>query len=252
MYLHLPLLGWLPVVGGSLLAAAFFIAALARAGRAARLDLNQRRAVVGGVMLFVAAWFAADVYAAARGTFSPAGDVPTLPIALLLPLLVAFIALKAFPALRIAVDRIPQRQLIGIQGVRLMGFAFLLLLVQTQLPAIFALPAGVGDMFVGAEAIFVARLYARQTASAPTMGLVLGVTGIADFLVALTIGFLASTTPLQLIHVTPNTDLIAALPLVLVPAFGVPLFIVLHALSIGRILSRENAIRSRSAAAPAA
>lgn len=251
MYLHLPVLGWLPVVGGSLLAAAFFVAALARAARAAQLTASERRTVVGAVALFLVAWCATYAYAAAHGAFNATGGFPMLPIALLLPLLAAFIALKAFPALRIAVDHVPQRQLIGIQSIRLMGFAFLVLLAQTQLPPVFALPAGLGDMLVGAEAIFVARLYARQAASAPTMGLVLGFTGIADFVVALTIGFLASTTPLRLIHVNPSTDLIAVLPLVLVPTFGVPLFIVLHALSVGRILSR-GAIRSRSAAAPAA
>lgn len=252
MYMHLPWFDWLPVVGGPLLAAGFFVAALARGGRAARLGVRERRTVVGGVTAFLTAWFAAYVYAAVHGAFVAASGFPILPLALLLPLIVAFIALKAFPALRIAADNVPQEQLVGIQGIRLMGFAFLLLLVQTQLPAVFALPAGLGDMLVGVEAIFVARLFARRAASAPSMGLLLGAMGIADFVVALTIGFLASTTPLRLIHVTPSTDLVTVLPLVMVPAFGVPLFIVLHGLSIGRILSSEHAIRSRSAAAPAA
>lgn len=252
MYMHLPWFDWLPVVGGPLLAAGLFMAALARAGAATPLGVSERRAVLGGVALFLTAWFAAYAYAAANGAFVAAAGFPTLPVALFLPLLVAFVALRAFPALRIAVDNVPQEQLVGIQGIRLMGFAFLLLLVQTQLPAVFALPAGLGDMLVGVEAIFVARLFARRAASAPAMGLLLGVMGIADFVVALTIGFLASTTPLQLIHVTPSTDLVTVLPLVMVPTFGVPLFIVLHGLSIGRLLSREKVTRSRSAAVPAA
>lgn len=246
MYIHLPWFDWLPVVGGPLLAAGFFVAALARGGRAARLSESRRRAVVGGVILFLGAWYAAYAYVAAHGAFRAAMPFPTLPIALLLPLLVAFVALKAFPALRIAVDNVPQQQLIGIQTIRLMGFAFLLLLVQTQLPAVFALPAGLGDMLVGLEAIFVARLYARPSRSAPAAALLLGVTGIADFVVALTIGFLASTTPLQMIHVSPSTDLITILPLVLVPAFGVPLFIVLHALSLGRIRAELRAMATVS------
>lgn len=252
MYMHLPWFDWLPVVGGPVIVAGFFVAALARAAGAARLGVTTRRTVVGGVTLFLVAWLAACVYAAAHGAFNAAALFPKLPVALVLPLIVAFIALKAFPALRITVDKVPQEQLIGIQGIRLMGFAFLLLLVQNQLPAVFALPAGLGDMFVGLEAIFVARLFAQRAAPAPAMGLLLGATGIADFVVALAIGFLASTTPLRLIHVSPSTDLVTVLPLVMVPTFGVPLFIVLHGLSIGRILSRENPIRSRSAAAPAA
>lgn len=252
MYIHLYWYDWVPVVGGPLLAAGLFVAALARATRAARLGPNQGRTIVVSVALLLAAWYAAYAYAAANDVFRAAAPFPTLPIALFFPLLVAFIAFKASPALRIAVDNVPQEQLIGIQAIRLMGFAFLLLLAQTQLPAVFALPAGFGDMLVGLEAIFVARLYARRAASASAMGLLWNAAGIADFVVALTIGFLASTTPLRLIHVTPSTDLVTILPLVLVPVFGVPLFVVLHALSLGRILSRENAIRSRSAAAPAA
>lgn len=251
MYIHLPWFDWVPVVGGPLLAAGLFLAALARGAGAARLHPVGRWTTVGGVTLFLAGWLAAYVYAAAHSAFSASGRFPTLPIAMLLPLLVAFVALKAFPALRVAVDNVPQEHLIGIQTIRLMGFAFLLLLAQSQLPSVFALPAGLGDMLVGAEAILVTRLYARRSTSARAATLFLGVSGIADFVVALSIGFLASTTPLQLIHVNPSTDLITVLPLVLVPIFGVPLFILLHALSMGRIVSRENVIRSRSAAAPA-
>ncbi len=252
MYIHLPWFDWLPVVGGPLLAAGLFLAALARAASAGRLGATARRTAVGGVTLFLAAWYAAYVYAAAHYAFSAGGRFPALPIAMLLPLLVAFVALRAFPALRTAIDNVPQEHLIGIQTVRLMGFAFLLLLAQSQLPSVFALPAGLGDMLVGVEAIFVTRLYTRRSTSAPAAALFLGVTGIADFVVALSIGFLASTTPLQLIHVNPSTDLITVAPLVLVPTFGVPLFIVLHAFSMGRILSRETVSRSHSTAAPAA
>lgn len=237
MYIHLPGLDWVPVIGGPLVAAGLFVAALARAAGKTAMRSNESRIVIAGVSLFLVAWFAAYAYLATRGVFSSAAPFPTLPIALLLPLLVAFVALKAFPGLRAIVENVPQEQLIGIQIVRLMGFVFLLLLAQSMLPAIFALPAGLGDMLVGAGAIFVSRLYARRAGSASTMGLFWNLTGLTDFGVALAIGFLASTTPFQLIRVTPTTDLMTVLPLALVPTFGIPLFLVLHALSMGRILS---------------
>ena len=245
MYIHLPSIDWVPIIGGPLLAAGLFAAALARAASTTRMRSNESRGVIAGVVLFLVAWFAAYAYLAARGVFSAAA--PTLPIALLLPLFVAFLALKAFPSLRAIVENVPQEQLIGIQTVRLMGFAFLLLLAQSQLPKIFALPAGLGDMFVGVDAIFVARLYARRAGAASTMGLLWNIIGIADFAVALAIGFLASTTPYQLIHVNPSTDLVTMLPLAMVPIFGVPLFLIMHALSMGRILSE---LRARTSAAP--
>lgn len=239
MYLHIPVIDWLPVIGGPLLAAALFIAALVRAAQRTALPKNEGRVAITGFALFVVVWFATYVYLAAHNifAFSPSIPIPVLPIALLLPLIVAVVGFQTIPALRTVAAAVPQEHLIGIQIVRLMGFAFLLMLAQSLLPPVFALPAGLGDMFVGFEAIVVARSYARGASSAPAAGLLFNLTGITDFAVALAIGFLASTTPLRLIHVTPSTDLITYLPLVLVPTFGVPLFLMLHALSLRRIVA---------------
>jgi hypothetical protein len=209
-----------------------------------------RRNVVGAIALSIAVWFAAYLYLAARGVFqnNVAGPIPLLPIGLLLPLVAGFVAFQTMPAIRSAIERIPQEHLIGIQGVRLMGFAFLLLLAQSKLPALFALPAGLGDMLVGFEAFFVASLYVRRAESSTTMGLLWNAMGIADFIVALSVGFLASTTPLQLLHLTPTTDIITALPMVMVPVFGVPLFLMLHLLSLAKgfaeLRTRSNAMAS--------
>ncbi|HKE36662.1 MAG TPA: hypothetical protein VKB39_04475, partial [Candidatus Baltobacteraceae bacterium] len=74
--------------------------------------------------------------------------------------------------------------------------------------------------------------------SATRAALFLNLFGIADFVVALTIGFLAANTKFALIHVSPTTDLVTYLPLVMVPVFGVPLFTMLHALSL-RSIARE-------------
>jgi hypothetical protein len=232
-----------PVIGGPLLAACLFVAAIARAARATRLPKSEGAAAITGFALFLVVWFAGYGYLGARGifAFNPAVSFPVLPIAVLLPLIVAVVAFQTFPALRAIADRIPQEQLIGIQIVRLMGFAFLLLLAQSLLPPVFALPAGLGDMFVGFEAIVVARLYARRAPTAPAMALLWNALGIVDFAVALAIGFLASTTPFQRIHVIPSTDLITVLPLVLVPTFGVPLFLMMHGLSLRRILAEAGA-----------
>jgi hypothetical protein len=234
MYIHMPAIDWVPVIGGPLLAASLFVAALVRAARSAPVSRTQSAGAIAGFSVFVVLWFSAYAYLAAQGAFgfSAAVRFPLLPIALLVPLVAVLAAFQAVPALRTLARHVPQEQLIGIQIIRLMGFAFLLLLAQSLLPPVFALPAGVGDMLVGVEAFFVARLYARRAASAPAMAVSLGLLGIADFAVALTIGFLASTTPFQVIHVTPSTDLVAMFPLALVPTFGIPLFVLIHVLSL--------------------
>ena len=238
MYMHIPVLDWLPIVGGPLLAAGLFVRALSSAASKVRLPASPARTAILAFSIFVLAWFAAYAYLAGRGVFAfnLALPIPLLPVAMLLPSIVVIWAFQAVPTLRALAEAIPQEQLIGIQIIRLMGFAFLLLLAQSLLPPVFAVPAGLGDMLVGFEAIFVARLYARRAASAPVAGLIWNVFGIADFAVALAIGFLASTTPLRLIHVNPSTDLIGFLPLVMVPIFGIPMFLTLHVLSLRRVI----------------
>lgn len=247
MYIHLPWFDWVPVIAGPILAAALLVAAMVKASKGTRLDANQRAAVIIGFAVFIATWFAAYAYLAGRGVFSfTASPVPLLPVALLLPLIVAFVAFRTIPAVRAIANEIPQERLIGIQIIRLMGFAFLMLLAQSQLPAVFALPAGVGDMLVGLEAIFVAPMYARRADNASRAALFFNLFGIADFVVALTIGFLAASTNFQLIHVNPTTDLIVYLPLVMVPTFGVPLFTMMHALSLNRIAGERKAAGSKN------
>ena len=66
---------------------------------------------------------------------------------------------------------------------------------------------------------------------------------------ALAIGFLAATTPLRLIHASPSTDLITFLPLVMVPVFGIPVFLTLHILSLRRVMAE---LKLRTAAVPIA
>lgn len=238
MFSQIPLLALGPVVG-PIVVAGLFVLELSRAADRVRLRSAEKRTLVTGVALFIALWFVSGVYLASRNVFDPALPVPTLPIALIAPLLASFAAFRALPNLRNAILAIPQERLIGIQSIRLVGFGFLLLVPSTA-PALFAFVAGAGDMLVGFEAIVVARLYANRAASAPTMGMLWNALGIADFTIALTIGFLASSTPLQLIHVTPNTDFVTVLPFVLVPIFGIPLFLMLHAASLAGILQKTR------------
>jgi hypothetical protein len=67
---------------------------------------------------------------------------------------------------------IPQHWLIGIQTFRILGGVFLIRYFQGQLPGLFAIPAGVGDVLAGAFAPLVAywwyagKPYARGAAIA--------------------------------------------------------------------------------------
>ena len=56
----------------------------------------------------------------------------------------------------------PQWQLIGIQMYRVVGFIFVLLAIDNLLPAVFAIPAGLGDTLTGLFAIPAAYLERRH------------------------------------------------------------------------------------------
>jgi hypothetical protein len=108
---------------------------------------------------------------------------------------------------------------------RVAGVAFLLYLALGQLPALFALPAGLGDIAAGIAAPLVAQ--ARAGHGAPP-ALWFNAFGMTDLAVALTLGAL---TGFQLLNVTPSSAPISELPLALIPTA-----IVLHITSVSALV----------------
>jgi hypothetical protein len=102
-----------------------------------------------------------------------------------------------------------------------------------HLPAIFALPAGLGDIATGLAAPFVARRLAQG--GGRTRAVWFNLFGILDLVVALGIGFLAGLGPWRPLAVTPSTEPLSLLPLALVPTVAVPLAIALHLVSLARL-----------------
>jgi len=111
------------------------------------------------------------------------------------------------------------------------------------LPAVFALPAGLGDMAIGITAPWVILALGRRTDFAASSAFVRwNLSGILDLVVAISIGTLGAvlaTGARDEISTTP----MATLPLLLIPAYFVPLFLMLHiaALLQSRQLKRNRA-----------
>ena len=116
--------------------------------------------------------------------------------------------------------------------LRVVGVFFLLAMALGQLPAVFALPAGLGDMAVGIAAPFVVR---RLRTGVSRAAVWFNVLGIVDMVAAVTIGFLAGAGPLQLLDVTPSTEALGQLPLALIPTVVVPVALALHVISLLRL-----------------
>lgn len=245
--LSLPPYFWIIVIGESVALVALVAWSIGKGASA--LALRDRRVLVSVVAAGLGAWFAMTLYLGSQDVFrySAQHRFPFLGLCVALPLVVWPMLARFWPALREAALSIPQYRLIGIQSLRVIGVLFLLAMVRGQLPAIFALPAGVGDILMGASALEIAYLSWRGVEEARGLALIANIFGILDLLVALGIGFFAALTPFRLIVSDPSTNLLTVLPLVLVPVFAIPLFLLLHVTSLSA-LRREGAQRSDSSA----
>jgi hypothetical protein len=189
--------------------------------------------------LFVV-WFVLAAVLALAGVFRGAAErLPTIEFGIIVPVIVGLVLLWRSPAALRLLDATPQSWLIGIQFYRVLGLIFLLLNAQGRLPAVFAQPAGAGDVAVGLTAPLVAYGYARGVAGRQALVRAFNIVGLLDLAVALTTGFLSSPSPLQLLSLQAPNELISAFPLVMVPVFAVPLAVLLHVASLIK-LHRET------------
>jgi hypothetical protein len=129
--------------------------------------------------------------------------------------------------------------LTAAQAWRLIGFTFVLLEARGVLPADFALPAGYGDMAIGATAAFVACMFANP--SHRNSFILWQVLGITDLVLAVTLGTTASLISPH----GPTTVAMTVLPLSLVPTFLGPLFMIFHVICIAQART-WNAASQRS------
>jgi hypothetical protein len=127
--------------------------------------------------------------------------------------------------------------------LRVVGVTFLLVMAQGHLPAVFALPAGLGDIAAGLAAPFVARRLAQG--GGRTRAVWFNLLGILDLVVALSIGFLAGLGPWRPLAVTPSTEPLSLLPLALVPTTAVPLALALHLVALRRLRTAARPTQDR-------
>jgi hypothetical protein len=167
---------------------------------------------------------------------------------LLIPLAVAAIGLWQSESIARLVSAIPLPWIVAAQVYRIGGGIFLVLWAEGRLPWQFALPAGIGDVTTGLVAIVVAAQLARNAIGARRATLAWCLFGIADLVVAITMGAMTSPGRVHLLALEAPNLLMTAYPLVMVPTFAVPLALMLHGLVLWR-LRRETASTGRLAVA---
>ena len=189
-------------------------------------------ALVSGLVL--AAWATGTTMLARRGVFEPPDpySLPPVGITLILVLVILAVCLLTSPSLRGLLTN--QRNLILLNLWRLVGVVFLMLLANGQMPALWALPAGIGDVMVGAAAPWIAGRV--DTPQGRSRAIIFNLFGMADLVVAVGLGIMTSLGPAQVFHTTPTSELVTRFPLALVPTFLVPLAWTLHIVSLWQLV----------------
>lgn len=189
---------------------------------------SRSKAVLVGI---IAAWFAAAAFIGTAqllpnkgaSLIAPIGVTAFAPVAVFLGFYLVSGRFRTF----VLAQNI--ETLTMLQHWRVIGFAFLPLHFYGVLPALFAFPAGLGDVAIGLAAPLIVLRLRRDPAYATSAGLVrYQYLGLLDFVVAiatagLTAGSIAALTPDGV-----TSTAMDVWPLNLFPSFIVPIFIILH------------------------
>ena len=206
----------------------------------AELTPSQRRNVWLAVMIPFTLWLAVVWSAAINGFFKPGGAIPVLPLAALGPVIIAAPILLRSRRIGQVLDAMPASWIVALQMSRVLGGTFLVGWVYGAVPGIFALPAGVGDFLTGLFAVPVAISLASNSQESRRAAIAWNVFGLADFAIALTIGIAIA---LRMIETGFASATGGFYPVAMIPAFGVPSSIMLHALSLRQLWRRGHGQR---------
>ncbi len=210
------------------------------------LSQAQRRNTWLGVMIPFTLWLAVIWSTALNGVFrGGVSPLPLIPLAVFLPVIIGVPTLLRSKRIGQVLDSMPVTWLVALQVYRVLGSGFLIGWAQGSAPAVFALPAGIGDVMTGLVAVPVAISLAAGTIESRKAAIAWNIFGLLDFAVAVGIG---QAIALHLVVPSiPNTT-IGLYPNVMIPTFAVPSSILLHALSLRQLYRRA---RREKPAAPA-
>jgi len=189
---------------------------------------NAKYAKLTSRLIFV--WFLFSLTASALHIFSTAPNQPPIPLglAVLIPIGIFVIWAAVSQPFRQFLLSLNPSTLTFVQAWRIAGFVFLVLYAYNILPGQLALPAGWGDIAIGATAPLVALKLANPHHRKSFI--VWQLLGIVDLVNAVGMGVAAR-------FINPHgiaASAMTVLPMSLIPTFAVPLFMILHFISIAQ------------------
>jgi hypothetical protein len=204
--------------------------------------VNPRKSALGAATAAVvlAAWATGSALFAQHGGYHTqlGKQPPWLPLEAVAAIVTLLFATRIPYVARALSGPASARRFLWPHVFRVAGISFVISMLLGDMPALFAVPAGLGDIAVGlAEPLVARRVRSRQSNRAEIW---LNVLGLIDLLTAMILGGL---TAFQIVHVSPVNSAIGAFPLALTPTVGVPVLFALHVLTLRR--SRSSAIETR-------
>ena len=198
---------------------------------AAAVSAGRRRLALLAVL---GLWIGLAIMLGASGALlgNGLGPVPSIGLAVLLPLIAAGGAAALSSDFRRTLLELPTDLLIGLNGFRVLGFFFLLLALQHRLAGPFPYSAGLGDILTGILAWPVIASLVHGKGSPGPLARIWNWFGALDLIAAISLGVMsADGSPLQLIDTgIPGPSPMQALPWSLIPTMLVPLYHILHAI----------------------
>lgn len=185
----------------------------------------------------LAAWLLLALLMGAAGKFAAGAGGPPIALGLsfALPIIFFTLAYADRGAFWEFCQWLDLKFITGIQFWRIIGADFLLQYANGHMPARFAFPAGIGDVIVGAAAIPLALGLAKGGPATKKWFIAWNIFGLFDLFSAVALGILHSPSSLGVLAGDgPTTFLMSELPRSIIPTFLVPLFVLLHFLSLAR------------------
>ena len=181
-------------------------------------------------LIVVLAWFAGVFILASNNIFNaPVGQPPiNILLSLVIPVIAFSITYSASKRFKNYVLSIDMRHLILLHSWRMLGFGFVFLYFYDILPALFAVPAGIGDAMAATFAVLLAiAMYQNKTISKKWIYR-WNTFGLLDFIIAVSVGIISRTGNIGQLEGHVASDAMGVLPLVMIPTFIVPFYILTH------------------------
>src|SRR5580765_3634666 len=113
------------------------------------IEKQYRKTAFWGFTLFIGTWYLLTTILAKQGIFKPTeGKFNPILLVLLAGLFCSYFLFTKPKVFKILLSSLPVSWVVIIQFFRTLGGSFLVLYSQKLLPPQFALPAGIGDVFI--------------------------------------------------------------------------------------------------------